>query len=140
MASPFWRVMIHLRTLKELLKKSIYLVYPEVSQVFLPTEPFIHTPLPPPHCPSFAGNWFSADSGKGCQQKPVKWLQGVTGVCWAVYRVFICPLPLQLSLLITMETLSRAFNGGKEVSSLSFPTHTHTHTHTRTQSGCFQEL
>ena len=39
-------------------------------------------------------------------------------------------LSSRLRLFITMETLSGAFNGGKEVSSLAFLTHTHTHTHT----------
>ena len=40
-------------------------------------------------------------------------------------------LSSQVCLFITMETLSGAFNGGKEVSSLTFLTHTHTHTPTR---------
>ena len=56
---------------------------------------------------------------------------GDSEICWAPHHVFICPLPVQRFLLITMETLSRAFNGGQEVSSLWPPTHMHTHTHTR---------
>ena len=87
-----------------------------------------------PH-PSCAENSYFVEQTQGKVASRSLWsgFRESRGACWAAHWVFICPLPLQLFLLITMETLSRAFNGGKEVSSLSLLSlslsHTHTHTH-----------
>ena len=95
-ASPFWPVRTHLRTLKESLKKSIYLAYLDVSQIFWPTERFI----PPTRLPQFCRKlvFCRTDSRKGWQRKPVKWLQRGTGILWAAHCVFICPLSYACSL------------------------------------------
>ena len=129
-ASPFWRVRTHLRTLMEPLKKSIYLVYLDVSQVFWLTEHFILPTRLPQFCRELV--FCRTDSRKGWQREPVKWLQRITGIRWAAPCVFICPLSYACS------SPWKHFQGHlmeAKKSLLAFLTHTHTHTyHTHTQA------